>query len=57
MGKVSHLFRAPKRHESMEELSEAVAMSDAGFEGCSHELCRVIEGGAIRQGDLIEEID
>jgi len=36
MGKDSHLFGAPKRHELMEELSEAVALADAGFEGCSH---------------------
>jgi MOSC domain-containing protein YiiM len=36
MGKVSHLFRAPKRREPMEELTEAVALADLGFEGCSH---------------------
>jgi MOSC domain-containing protein YiiM len=36
MGKVSHLFRAPKRREPMEELAEAVALADSGFEGCSH---------------------
>lgn len=139
VGKVSHLFGAPKRREPMEELSEAVVLADLGFEGCNHSrpgskrqallvdretleamkllpgitrenitteeidvnrlrvgqmlrigavrlevsmpcapcelmekirpglqkelegrrgmLCRVIEGGSIRRGDLIEEID
>jgi MOSC domain-containing protein YiiM len=36
MGKVANLFRAPKRREPMEELSEVLALADAGFEGCSH---------------------
>ena len=36
MGKVANLFRASKRREPMEELSGAVVLADAGFEGCSH---------------------
>jgi MOSC domain-containing protein YiiM len=36
MPRVMHLFRAPKRRLPMEELSEAQAMADAGFEGCAH---------------------
>ncbi len=36
MGKVANLFRATKRREPMEELSEAVVLADMGFEGCSH---------------------
>ena len=31
-----HLFRAPKRREPMEELSEAKVVTDTGFDGCSH---------------------
>src|SRR6266849_9693379 len=33
VARVMHLFRAPKRRLSMEELSEVQAMADAGFEG------------------------
>jgi MOSC domain-containing protein YiiM len=36
MGKVAHLFRAPKRREPMEELLDAEVQADVGFEGCSH---------------------
>ena len=36
MAKVTHLFRAPKKRAPMEELSQAVAVEDAGFEGCAH---------------------
>lgn len=36
MAKVTHLFRAPKKRAPMEELREAVAVQDAGFEGCAH---------------------
>jgi len=34
--RVQNLFRAPKKHLTMEELSEVRAVGDAGFEGCSH---------------------
>ena len=30
------MFRAPKRREPMEELEEARALEDVGFEGCAH---------------------
>jgi MOSC domain-containing protein YiiM len=33
---VQNLFRAPKRHLPMEELSEVRAVDDTGFEGCAH---------------------
>ena len=36
MAKVTHLFRAPKKRAPMEELREAVAVQDAGLEGCAH---------------------
>jgi MOSC domain-containing protein YiiM len=36
MARVMHLFRAPKRSVSMEELSEVQAVADGGFEGCTH---------------------
>lgn len=36
MGRVIHLFRAPKRREAMEELPEARAVEDVGLEGCAH---------------------
>jgi MOSC domain-containing protein YiiM len=36
MARVQNLFRAPKKHFPMEELSEVRALNDAGFEGCAH---------------------
>lgn len=36
MAKVQNLFRAPKKHSPMEELSEVRALDDIGFEGCAH---------------------
>jgi MOSC domain-containing protein YiiM len=36
MAKVQKLFRSPKKHLTMEELSEARMLADAGFEGCAH---------------------
>jgi MOSC domain-containing protein YiiM len=36
MARVQNLFRAPKKHVPMEELSEVRALNDAGFEGCAH---------------------
>jgi len=36
MPRVQNLFRAPKKHLPMEELSEVRAASDSGFEGCIH---------------------
>ena len=36
MARVQNLFRAPKKHFSMEELSEVRALVDTGFEGCAH---------------------
>jgi MOSC domain-containing protein YiiM len=36
MPRVQNLFRAPKNHLPMEELSEIRAVDDAGFEGCAH---------------------
>jgi MOSC domain-containing protein YiiM len=36
MPRVQNLFRAPKNHLPMEELSEICAVDDAGFEGCAH---------------------
>ena len=36
MAKVAHLFRAPQKRAPMEELREAVAVQDAGLEGCAH---------------------
>jgi len=36
MARVKHLFRAPKKRAPMEELNEAVAVEDVGFEGCAH---------------------
>ncbi|HET7107036.1 MAG TPA: MOSC domain-containing protein [Candidatus Acidoferrum sp.] len=36
MARVIHLFRAPKRRAPMEELPEARAVEDVGFEGCAH---------------------
>ncbi len=36
MPRVQNLFRAPKKHLPMEELSEVRALADTGFEGCAH---------------------
>lgn len=36
MAKVLHLFRAPKRRVSMEELSSGRAVENSGLEGCAH---------------------
>ena len=36
MARVLHLFRAVKRRLPMEELSEVQAVTDSGFEGCTH---------------------
>jgi MOSC domain-containing protein YiiM len=36
MARVQNLFRAPRKHFPMEELSEVRALDDAGFEGCAH---------------------
>jgi MOSC domain-containing protein YiiM len=36
MARVQNLFRAPKKHLPMEELSEVRVLNDAGFEGCAH---------------------
>lgn len=36
MARVKHLFRAPKRREPMEELSETLAVEDVGLQGCAH---------------------
>jgi len=36
MPRVQNLFRAPRKHLPMEELSEVRAVGDTGFEGCAH---------------------
>jgi MOSC domain-containing protein YiiM len=36
MPQVQNLFRAPKKHLPMEELSEVRAVDDTGLEGCAH---------------------
>ena len=36
MPRVQNIFRAPRKHLPMEELSEVLALDDAGFEGCAH---------------------
>ena len=36
MASVLHLFRSPKKHTPMEEVGQALAVSDFGFEGCAH---------------------
>jgi len=36
MAKVQNLFRAPKKHFPMEELSRVRALDNTGFEGCTH---------------------
>jgi MOSC domain-containing protein YiiM len=36
MARVQNLFRAPKKHLPVEELSEVRALGDVGFEGCAH---------------------
>jgi MOSC domain-containing protein YiiM len=36
MASVVHLFRAPKRRLSMEEVETADAVADLGFVGCAH---------------------
>jgi MOSC domain-containing protein YiiM len=36
MPRVQNLFRAPKKHLPMEELSEVRIVDDAGMEGCAH---------------------
>jgi MOSC domain-containing protein YiiM len=36
MGKITHLFRAPKKRVAMEELKTVVAVENVGFEKCAH---------------------
>jgi MOSC domain-containing protein YiiM len=36
MARVQNLFRAPKKHLPMEELSEVRIIEDGGFERCAH---------------------
>jgi MOSC domain-containing protein YiiM len=36
MPRVQNLFRVPKKHLPMEELSEVRAVGDTGFDGCAH---------------------
>jgi MOSC domain-containing protein YiiM len=36
MGKVAHLFRAPKKRVPMEELREARLLENVGIDGCAH---------------------
>jgi MOSC domain-containing protein YiiM len=36
MARVQNLFRAPKKHVPMEELTEVHTIGDSGFEGCAH---------------------
>jgi len=36
MARVQNLFLAPKKRLPMEELTEVLAVADAGFEGCAH---------------------
>jgi MOSC domain-containing protein YiiM len=36
MARVQNLFRAPRKHLPMEELTEIHAIGDTGFEGCAH---------------------
>ena len=36
MARVQNLFRAPKKHLPMEELSEVRVIADVGFERCAH---------------------
>lgn len=36
MGKIVHLFRAPKRRAAMEELESVEVIENAGFAGCAH---------------------
>jgi len=36
MPRVQNLFRAPKKHLPMQELSEVRAVGDTGFEDCAH---------------------
>jgi MOSC domain-containing protein YiiM len=36
MARVQNLFRAPRKHSPMEEISEVRALEDSGFEGCAH---------------------
>jgi len=38
MPQVQNLFRAPKKHLPMEDVSEVRAVDDAGFEGCAHAM-------------------
>jgi len=38
MPRVQNLFRAPKKHLPMEEVSEVRAVDDTGFEGCAHAM-------------------
>jgi cyclic pyranopterin phosphate synthase len=50
VAKVLHLFRAPKKRMPMEELGEATAVENFGFEGCAHAR----PGGGRRQVLLVD---
>jgi MOSC domain-containing protein YiiM len=49
MARVQNLFRAPKKHLPMEELTEVHAVGDRGFAGCAH-----ARGGSKRQVLLVD---
>jgi len=50
MAKVLHLFRAPGKRASMEELNEARVVEQSGFDGCAHAR----PGGGRRQVLLVD---
>jgi hypothetical protein len=66
LAKILHLFRAPKRHASMEELSAARAVFEPyelmetlrpglqqEVQGRRGMLCRVLSGSALQLGEAI----
>jgi hypothetical protein len=57
MASVLHLFRAPKRGLPMEELPEAYAMADAGFQGCAHARPRGKRQVLLVDSETLESVD
>jgi hypothetical protein len=57
MASVLHLFRAPKRGLPMEELAEAYAMADSGFQGCAHVRPRGKRQVLLVDSETLESVD
>jgi MOSC domain-containing protein YiiM len=57
MARVQNLFRAPKKHLPVEELSEVRALGNVGFEGCAHARSRRKRQVLLVDRETLEAVD